>query len=75
MLAGSPRLGRAYTIVIFYIPATIGSILVETLPFKNKIGLLFSYWTSGGCKFFFAVSRPILRSPSHRATGNSFGMD
>ena len=50
MLAGSPRVGRAYTVVIFYIPAIIGSILVETLPFKNKLGLLFSYWVSGGYK-------------------------
>ncbi|KAF8687957.1 hypothetical protein AX14_003576 [Amanita brunnescens Koide BX004] len=45
-LAASPRIGRAYTVVIFYIPATLGCILVETLPFKNKIGLLFSYWVS-----------------------------
>ncbi|KAK2466721.1 hypothetical protein APHAL10511_000979 [Amanita phalloides] len=39
-----PFIGRAYAVVIMYIPATIGSILVQTLPFKNRVGLLFSYW-------------------------------
>ncbi|KAF9532168.1 major facilitator superfamily domain-containing protein [Crepidotus variabilis] len=43
----SPRfLGRGYAGVTMYIPALLGSILVNALPSHNKIGLLFSYWTS-----------------------------
>ncbi|KAF8350493.1 major facilitator superfamily domain-containing protein [Amanita rubescens] len=45
-LVAFPKFGRAYTVVVFYLPATLGTILVETLPFKNKIGLLFSYWVN-----------------------------
>lgn len=29
-----------------YVPAVLGAILVSTLPFSNKVGLLFSYWIS-----------------------------
>lgn len=29
-----------------YVPAILGAILVSTLPFSNKVGLLFSYWIS-----------------------------
>ncbi|KAF8637407.1 hypothetical protein AX17_002902 [Amanita inopinata Kibby_2008] len=43
-LASFPKIGRAYAGVLMYIPAILGAILVNTLPFKNKIGLLFSYW-------------------------------
>jgi ACS family allantoate permease-like MFS transporter len=39
-------LGRAYSGIIIYTVALIGCILVITLPSHNKIGLLFSYWTS-----------------------------
>ncbi|KAG5645599.1 hypothetical protein DXG03_005737 [Asterophora parasitica] len=38
--------GHAYAAVACYVPAFIGSILLNTLPSTNKIGLLFSYWTS-----------------------------
>ncbi|KAF8633855.1 hypothetical protein AX15_001226 [Amanita polypyramis BW_CC] len=44
MLAGFPKIGRAYGCVLPYIPAILGSILVQTLPRKNRVGLLFSYW-------------------------------
>ncbi|KAG0705125.1 major facilitator superfamily domain-containing protein [Suillus ampliporus] len=45
-LASQPFIGRSYTGVLMYIPAILGAILVSTLPFSNKIGLLFSYWIS-----------------------------
>lgn len=45
-LAAQPKIGRAYSGVIIYIPALVGAILVNTLPSHNRIGLLFSYWTS-----------------------------
>ncbi|KAG1826874.1 MFS general substrate transporter [Suillus subaureus] len=46
VLASEPSIGRSYAGVLMYIPAILGSILVSTLPFSNKIGLLFSYWIS-----------------------------
>ncbi|KZT39708.1 MFS general substrate transporter [Sistotremastrum suecicum HHB10207 ss-3] len=38
---------RAIVGAVYFIPNIIGSILVNTLPFSNRIGLLFSYWTTG----------------------------
>jgi len=35
---------RAYVGVLWYIPALLGSILVNTLPSHNRVGLLLSYW-------------------------------
>ncbi|KAI9571433.1 major facilitator superfamily domain-containing protein [Boletus coccyginus] len=46
ILASQPYIGRAYTGVLMYVPAILGAILVSTLPFSNKVGLLFSYWIS-----------------------------
>lgn len=46
VLASQPSIGRSYAGVLMYIPAILGAILVSTLPFSNKIGLLFSYWIS-----------------------------
>lgn len=46
VLASQPSIGRSYASVLMYIPAILGSILVSTLPFSNKVGLLFSYWIS-----------------------------
>jgi len=43
-LASYKVIGRAYAGFIMYIPAILGSILVNTLPSHNKVGLLFSYW-------------------------------
>ncbi|KAH0830676.1 major facilitator superfamily domain-containing protein [Lanmaoa asiatica] len=45
-LASQPYVGRAYAGVLMYVPAILGAILVSTLPFSNKVGLLFSYWIS-----------------------------
>ncbi|EIN07050.1 MFS general substrate transporter [Punctularia strigosozonata HHB-11173 SS5] len=38
--------GRGYTAVLFFVPAILGAILVNTLPSHNRVGLLFSYWIS-----------------------------
>lgn len=38
--------GRGYTAALFYIPAILGEVLVNTLPSHNKVGLLFGYWVS-----------------------------
>ncbi|OJA12545.1 hypothetical protein AZE42_08142 [Rhizopogon vesiculosus] len=46
ILASRSFIGRSYAGVLMYIPAILGAILVSTLPFSNKIGLLFSYWIS-----------------------------
>jgi len=45
-LASQPYIGRAYAGVLMYVPAILGAILVSTLPFSDKVGLLFSYWIS-----------------------------
>jgi hypothetical protein len=34
---------------MMFVPALVGSILVNTLQDHNRIGLLFSYWVSGSC--------------------------
>ncbi|KAF8077689.1 major facilitator superfamily domain-containing protein [Lyophyllum atratum] len=41
-----PYLGHSYAAVAAYVPGILGTILVNTLPSHNKIGLLFSYWVS-----------------------------
>ena len=38
---------RAYSAILAYAVAILGSILVNTLPSENRIGLLFSYWICG----------------------------
>ncbi|QRW17894.1 major facilitator superfamily transporter [Rhizoctonia solani] len=38
---------RAYVAVLYFIPNVLGSILVNVLPWSNKIGLLFSVWITG----------------------------
>ncbi|KAH8117203.1 membrane transporter [Phellopilus nigrolimitatus] len=43
---------RGFIIALWTIPGIVGGILVVTLPFNNRIGLLFSYWTAlivNGC--------------------------
>ncbi|KAM6500306.1 Major facilitator superfamily domain containing protein [Amanita muscaria] len=39
-----PKFGRTVTSVTSYMFAILGSILLQTLPFSNKVGLLFAYW-------------------------------
>ncbi|KAH9930639.1 MFS general substrate transporter [Fomitopsis serialis] len=36
--------GRAYMCALHYLVAILGAILVTTLPWSDKVGLLFSYW-------------------------------
>lgn len=38
--------GRAYSGFLAYCVAILGSILVNTLPSGDRVGLLFSYWIS-----------------------------
>ncbi|THH17122.1 hypothetical protein EW146_g3645 [Bondarzewia mesenterica] len=45
-LASSWKDFRAYAGTLVFVPCILGSILVNTLPSHNKIGLLFSYWLS-----------------------------
>ncbi|KAF6763855.1 major facilitator superfamily domain-containing protein [Ephemerocybe angulata] len=50
-----PALGRGYTSILMFVPALLGSLLVNTLRDSNRVGLLFSYWVS----VFFIVPFPI----------------
>ncbi|KAJ7050651.1 MFS general substrate transporter [Mycena amicta] len=44
----SARTGsRAWVSFVYSIPNVLGAILVNTLPWRNKVGLLFSVWLSG----------------------------
>jgi len=45
-LASQKHVGRAFSGVLMYVPAILGSILVSALPFSDTVGLLFSYWIS-----------------------------
>ena len=54
-LASVKGVGRGYACAILFIPAVLGSILVNALPSHNKIGLLFSYWVSIFCISPYAV--------------------
>ena len=40
------RGGQAYMACLHYLVAILGAILVTTLPWSDKVGLLFSYWIS-----------------------------
>ena len=39
--------GRAYVGAVYFIPNILGCILVNALPWKDKVGLLFSVWLTG----------------------------
>jgi MFS family permease len=74
-LAGFKPIGRAYAGVIMFIPAILGSILVNTLPSHNKVGLLFSYWLTIFAITPFAISLGWLSSltagHTRRTTANA----
>jgi hypothetical protein len=38
---------RAYVAVIYMLPNLLGALLINLLPWSNKIGLLFSLWLTG----------------------------
>lgn len=46
-LAARWKNGIAFVSVIYFIPNVLGSILVNVLPWENKVGLLFSVWITG----------------------------
>ena len=45
-LASIPSIGNGYAGVIMSVPPLVGSILVNVLPSKHKVALLFMYWLS-----------------------------
>jgi hypothetical protein len=45
-LASIPSVGNGYAGIIMSVPPLVGSILVNVLPSKHKIALLFMYWLS-----------------------------
>ncbi|KAJ7033817.1 major facilitator superfamily domain-containing protein [Mycena alexandri] len=47
---------RAYTSVVYKIPELLGAILINALPWSNKIGLLFSLWITGVGTTGFVIS-------------------
>lgn len=38
---------RAWVSIIYFIPNVLGSILINVLPWSDKVGLLFSVWITG----------------------------
>ncbi|TFK30169.1 membrane transporter [Coprinopsis marcescibilis] len=54
-IASIPAIGRGYGSILMFMPALLGSILVNALPSENRVGLLFSYWVT----IFFVVPFPI----------------
>ncbi|KAJ6557506.1 MFS general substrate transporter [Mycena capillaripes] len=53
---------RAYTAFVWKAPEVLGAILVITLPWSNKIGLLFSLWVTGVGTTGFVISLSWLAS-------------
>ncbi|KAJ7457775.1 major facilitator superfamily domain-containing protein [Mycena latifolia] len=47
---------RAYVAFCYKIPNIIGAILVNTLPWSNKIGLVFSLWVTGVGTTVFVIA-------------------
>ncbi|KAI0092677.1 MFS general substrate transporter [Irpex rosettiformis] len=46
-LAAKLKDSRAYVGVVYFIPNILGVLLINLLPWKNKIGLLFGQWLTG----------------------------
>ena len=64
-IAASLKDSRAYVGVLYFIPNLLGVLLVNFLPWENKIGLLFSVWMTGeyfACQF---VGELFLTKPVH----------
>ncbi|KAJ7908135.1 MFS general substrate transporter [Mycena leptocephala] len=47
---------RAWVAFIYFIPNILGTILVNVLPWSNKVGLLFSVWLTGVGTTGFVIS-------------------
>jgi ACS family allantoate permease-like MFS transporter len=46
-LAARYKNARAYVAFIYFIPNLLGTILINVLPWENKVGLLFAQWLTG----------------------------
>jgi len=53
---------RAYVSVIYFLPNWLGVLLLNFLPFENKVGLLFSQWLTGVGTTGFVLSLSWLSS-------------
>ncbi|KAJ7141964.1 major facilitator superfamily domain-containing protein [Mycena crocata] len=47
---------RAWVSFVYFIPNVLGTILVNVLPWSNKVGLLFSVWLTGVGTTGFVIS-------------------
>ncbi|CAE6462461.1 unnamed protein product [Rhizoctonia solani] len=47
LLASKWKDGRGYVAALYFVPNILGSVLINTLPWSNQIGLLFSLWITG----------------------------
>ena len=78
ILATSKPIGRAYAAVILFIPGILGEILVNTLPSKNNVGLLLSFYLALGsiCAFiiFLGWVAPTTAGHTKRISTNAIVM-
>jgi len=61
-IAARVKDGRAYVGAIYFLPTLLGVILINTLPWSDKVGLLFSQWLSGISVTAFVMSLSWLSS-------------
>ncbi|EPQ50460.1 hypothetical protein GLOTRDRAFT_133840 [Gloeophyllum trabeum ATCC 11539] len=61
-IAARVRNGRGYTGAAYFLPSLLGVILISTLPWSDKIGLLFAQWLSGISVTGFVMSLSWLSS-------------
>jgi MFS transporter, ACS family, allantoate permease len=47
-IASRVKNGRAIVGAIYFLPNLMGVFLINFLPWKNKVGLLFGQWLTGG---------------------------
>ncbi|KZT03213.1 MFS general substrate transporter [Laetiporus sulphureus 93-53] len=55
-LAARLHNARAYVGVVYYLPAILGILLVNLLPWSDKVGLLFGQWMTGICTTGFVLA-------------------
>jgi hypothetical protein len=56
---------RAWVGIVYFLPNILGAILVNVLPWHNKIGLLFSVWLTG-MSMIFSSCEVIAHGPHRR---------
>ncbi|TFK45315.1 MFS general substrate transporter [Heliocybe sulcata] len=61
-LAARVRDGRAYVGAVYFVPSLLGIVLINTLPWSDKVGLLFSQWLTGISVTAFVMSLSWLSS-------------